>query len=313
MGLPIYWLLSASQHLEMHLMITEENKEHKFQILESGEVLLVEWAFALNELAFSSKEGLANFRELETLAASHWFKGTVGELPKTKTAYDAAVKFRDIANEKGVIRGEDFKLKEVEGGTILGTFLSNSCAYKKCCAERKYAGKKFLCLRATPFVTAVNIMTDKNYVGELIPEKTEPGEICLVKGIQKERNFKIGLSYKLGSGTVKINEKDLAGIGISIIDTVEILPNRKELTDKKLIAMSYSDRKYPAGMILISVIDAKKLGLTEKDTVSVNKAAPGAQPNIVSEFTINKESVAKTTTPKIMPIAEQTGGHTNER
>jgi len=201
--------------------------------IEGAEELIVEWGYALNEFAFSSKEGLNNFREIEEDAANHWLKKTIGRLlPKAKTAYEAATKFRDLANQREVILKDNFKLEE-KGETILGTFLSHDCPYKNCCILRKKERKQYICFRATPFVIAMKLMTDKEYKSEIILEQTNPGKVCIVKGVPTQIAFKVGLSYRLSKGTVKINDLDLKKIGIGIIDNVTVMPSRKEISGKK--------------------------------------------------------------------------------
>jgi len=118
----------------------------------------------------------------------------------------------------------------------------------------------------------MKLMTDKEYKSEILFEQTNPGKICIVKGLTTQIAFKVGLSYKLSKGTVKINDIDLAKIGIGLIDNVAITPSGKENGGKKLILMSYSQTKYPAGMVVMNIQDAKSLGLSEKDTVYVIKA-----------------------------------------
>jgi len=66
-----------------------------------------------------------------------WFQRD--ELQKVKTGYEAAVKYRDIADERNVIKKENFNLKEDKEGNVLGTFLSEDCPYRDCCIERKKA------------------------------------------------------------------------------------------------------------------------------------------------------------------------------
>lgn len=259
-----------------------QEKSSKSEILEGAEELLSEWGYALNEFAFSSREDFNNFLEIETLAANHWLKKTIGKLPKTKTAYEAAVKYRDLADERKIILKNNFKLEE-KGEMVLGTFLSHDCPYKACCIARKNEGKKYLCFRATPFVIAMESMTDKTYRSEVLFEQTQPGSTCMVKGMQTQISFKVGLSYKLSRGTVKINEVDCGKVGIGIIDTVRISPSRKEIAGRKLNAMSYSQTKYPAGMILMSIADAKSLGLEEKDTIYVKKAGEKEEVSLVGE------------------------------
>lgn len=250
------------------------------KVLEGAEELIVEWSYALNELAFASRGGLNTFREIEETAADHWLKKIAGKLPKTKTAYEAAMKFRDIADERKVILKDNFKLEEKEG-TVLGTFLSHDCPYKNCCILRKKEGKKFICFRATPFITAISSMTDKEHRSEILYEQTNPGKVCIIKGIPTQTAFKVGLSYRLSKGTVKINDIDLEKIGIGLIDNVTITPSRKELSEKKLTAMSYSQTKYPAGMIIMNIQDAKSLGLEEKDTVFVTKAGEKEEAKLI--------------------------------
>ena len=121
--------------------MVEQQSPKARTVLEGAEELLNEWAHALDELAFSSREGLTTFREIESDAAKHWFQSVIGALPKAENAYDAAIKFRDIADKRGVIIKDNFKLEEKEK-EILGTFLSHDCPYKKCCAARKKEGKR---------------------------------------------------------------------------------------------------------------------------------------------------------------------------
>lgn len=237
---------------------------------EGAEELLVEWGYSLNELAFGSKEGSNTFREIERAAATHWFASTVGKLPKTKTAYEATVKYRDLADERGVIDKKNFKLEE-KGETIFGTFLSQNCPYKECCINRKRDGKEYLCFRTAPFVTAVRLMADKEYQAKVIYNRTQPGKVCSLEGTPTERAFTVGLSYKLGRGTVKLHETDCTKLGLDLIDTITVVPSRKELEGKSLAAMSYSQTRFPAGMAVLNVADAKSLGLEEKDTVYIRK------------------------------------------
>lgn len=252
----------------------------KAEFLEGAEELLSEWAYSLSRLAFSSREGLNTFKEIERDAATHWLKRTVGELPVAKTAYEAAVRFRDLSNERKVTKKENFKLEE-KGETILGTFLSQDCSYKNSCIALKKEGKNYLCLRATPFVIAIDLMADKHYKAEVLYEQTQPGTVCIIRGLPTELTFKVGLSYKLSKGTVKIHELDCEKVGIGIIDTITINPTRKVISDRKLVAMSYSQTKYPPGMILMNVGDAKSLGLEEKDTIFIRKAGKGEEAKLV--------------------------------
>jgi len=259
-------------------MVANEKTESK--VLEGAEELISEWGYALDELAFSTREGFNAFREIESDAARHWFKTTVGKLPKTKTAYEAVVKYRDLADERKVISKDNFKLEE-KGETILGTFLSQDCPYRSCCIERKKENKQFVCFRATPFIVAIRLMAEKEYKADVLYEQTNPGKACMLKGVPTQIAFKVGLSYKLGKGNVKINDLDCGKLGIDIIDKVTITPSRKELAGKKLTLMSASQTKYPAGMVIMNIADAKGLGLEEKDTVFINKAGEGEDVKLV--------------------------------
>lgn len=240
-------------------------------VLEGAEELLVEWGYALNELAFASRGGYNTFKEIEKAAATNWLKRVAGELPKTETAYQAAVQFRDLADQRKVIAKQNFQLEE-KGGMVQGIFLSKDCPYRKCCMERKKIGKQFVCFRAAPFIKAIKLMAEKEYKSEVLYEQTEPGRSCLVRGLPTEMTFTVGLSYKVSRSTVKIHELDCQKIGIGIIDQVMVQPTRKEITGKRLVALSYSQTKYPPGMILMNVADAKSLGLLESDTIIIRKA-----------------------------------------
>jgi len=250
------------------------------KVLEGAEELISEWGYALDELAFSTRDGFNTFREIENDAAKHWFKATVGKLPKVKTAYESVVNYRDLADERKVISKENFKLEE-KGETILGTFLSQDCPYRTCCIERKKENKQFVCFRATPFIVAIRLMAEKEYKADVIYEQTNPGKACMLKGVPTQIAFKVGLSYKLSKGNIKINDIDCAKIGIDIIDKVTVSPSRKELAGRKLTLMSASQTKYPAGMIIMNIADAKGLGLEEKDTVFINKAGEGEDVKLV--------------------------------
>jgi PAS domain S-box-containing protein len=92
-----------------------------------------------------------------------------------------------------------------------------------------------------------------------------------------KRVFKVGISYKLGRGTVKIHDIDCKKIGIGIIDNVVVKPTSKEGSGKKITAMSYSQSKFPQEMIIMSPTDVKSLGLEEEDTVYVTKAVGADQ------------------------------------
>lgn len=274
----------------------------KSSVLEGAEELLTEWGYALNMMAFSSREGFNSFREIERDAATHWFQRIIGKLPKTKTAYEAAVKFRDLADERRVILKGNFKLEE-KGDTILGTFLSHDCPYKKCCIARRREGKDYVCFRAAPFVNAVRLMSGKEYRADVFYEQTEPGKACILRGVPTELAFKVGLSYKLSKGTVKVHELDCKKVGIGMVDTVTVMPSRKEISGRKINAMSYSQAKYPPGMILMNIADAKSLGLGEKDTVFVKKAGEGAEVSLVGE----EEYEAKSGEYETPEVKEESG------
>jgi len=271
--------------------IPKSVKEEKVQtdILEGAEELLVSFANSLNDLAFSSEDGARSESELSSSAARYWFKDYLKELPKVATPYDAVQKFRDFADERKVIIKENFSLKE-KNSIITGTFLSQDCPYRNCCLVRKKEGKKFLCFRAVPFTTAIQLMADKNYRRDVIYEQTTPGKICVIKGSPSEISFKIGLSYKLSSGTIKIHEMDMAALGLDVIETVKVTPSRKEIEKNTLIAMAYSHSKYSPGMVLMNINDAKKIGLDEKDTVYVRLAKQGEQVNLVKDFELDENS-----------------------
>jgi len=269
----------------------ETQKEGKSKVLEGAEELLVEWGYALNQLAFSSRKGFNAFREIEIEAATHWLQ-KIGKLPETKTAYESATKFRDIADEKKIILKKNFKLEE-KGEIILGTFLSQDCPYKKCCMGRKKEGKKFICFRATPFVTAIKLMAGKNYKSQVLYDQTTPGKFCIIKGAPTEIPFKVSLSYKLGVGTVKIHDLDCKKLGIGVVDSITIKPSREEISDRKLTVMSYSQTKYSPGMIIMNMADAKSLGLEEDDTVFVKKSGEKEETTLVKEERYEVEEVEK--------------------
>jgi len=254
--------------------IETKPKASKEQVLEGAEELLTEWAYSLNELGAKTREGYNDFKEIERATAVHWFDSALGKLPKVKTAYEATTKFRDLADSRNVIQKANFELEE-KNEIVIGTFLSHDCPYKKCCALRKKEGKKYFCLRAAPFVIAIELMASQNYKSEVIYEQTFPGKSCLVQGIPSVVSFTVGLSYKLSRGTIKIHDLDAGKIGIDLIDNIVVKPERKGLEGKKLTAMSYTQTKYPPGMIIMNIQDAKTLGLLEKDTVMVTKAGEG--------------------------------------
>jgi PAS domain S-box-containing protein len=85
----------------------------------------------------------------------------------------------------------------------------------------------------------------------------------------KKQVFKVGLSYRLGKGTVKINERDCTKMGVGIVDTVTVKPTSKEIENRKLTVMSLSQTKYPEGMVVMNISDAKSLGLEEESTVFI--------------------------------------------
>jgi PAS domain S-box-containing protein len=100
-----------------------------------------------------------------------------------------------------------------------------------------------------------------------------------------QRVFKVGISYKLGKGTVKIHDIDCKKIGIGIIDNVVVKPTKKELINRKVTAMSYSQSKFPREMIVMSPADVRSLGLEEEDTVYVTKSTGGQEDvEFVDEF-----------------------------
>lgn len=257
-----------------------KGSEQVKKVLEGAEELLTEWANALDENAFASPEGMRNVNEIESDAAKHWLQTTVGALPKAKTAFKAAEKFRDLAEKRNVIVKENFKLEE-KNEIILGTFLSHDCPYKKCCSTRKKEGKKFLCFRSTPFTIAIQLMTNQNYKTEVLSEQTNPGSVCIIQALPSQISFRVGLSFKLSKGTVKIHDLDAEKVGVDLIDTVVVKPSRKEIADKKVTLMSYTQTKYPPGMVLMNVSDAKTLGLEEKDEVFISKAGGGEEATLV--------------------------------
>ena len=254
-------------------------------VLEGAEELLVEWANALDETFFSSNQGKAAVLDIEAFAASHWLKSSVGKLPKKETPFAAAEAFRQIAHERNVITKDNFKLEEEKNSGILGTFLSHDCPYRKCCAARVQKGKEFLCFRATPFKAAIKLMANKDYRIDVLPHRTTPGKVCLVRASPAQLSFRVGFSYKLSKGVVKIHDVDLQKIGIGLVDTVTIRPSDEEKAGSQLTAMSYSQSKYPVGMIILNIKDAQSLGLNENDTVLVNKAGQKEEAILVDEET----------------------------
>jgi hypothetical protein len=248
---------------------------------ESSEELLLAFANSLDDLAVESKEGLNVEYKISSNAAHYWFRNAVGTLPKANSPYEAAEKFREIADNHGVIKKENFRLSE-KNKIINALFISSDCPYKKCCGERKAQSKGFVCFRAIPFITAINLMTGQDYRREVIVEKTTPGQLCTIQASPMESKFSVGYSYKLSSGTIKVNELDLPKIGIDIIDTVKIIAKSPEGKENNMIALAYSQTKYPTGMIIMNIKDAIDLGIKEKDVVSIKKASAKESPKIAS-------------------------------
>ncbi len=97
--------------------------------------------------------------------------------------------------------------------------------------------------------------------------------------------FRIIISNKVSKGTVKINEDDAIKIGVGLVDDVIIKPTKKEIADRKLVAMSLTAKTCPQDAVIINAGDANLLGLEEDDTVFINKTEAEEKPEFVEEET----------------------------
>jgi PAS domain S-box-containing protein len=94
--------------------------------------------------------------------------------------------------------------------------------------------------------------------------------------MSKQLVFKVALSYKMSEGSVKLNEKDAQKAGLDLVDTVIVKPTDKEISGRKISAMSMTASRLPEGMIVLSIPDLRQLGLEEGDTVYIVKSGTEA-------------------------------------
>lgn len=284
-----------------------EGMKKKAMVLEGAEELLVEWAFSLSDFAFASNNKYQFFREIERNAALHWFKRIFGTLPKANTPYEAAITFRDLADERNVILKENFELEE-DGNGVIGTFKSHDCPYRECSALRLKENAPFVCFRATPFITAMQLMINQQFKSEVIIEKTIPGEVCNVRAMPVLTQLRVALSLRQGKGTVKINEIDRQTIGIDFVDNVVI--KSIDGSNEEIALMSFVQSRTPSGHIFMNPIDAKSAGIKEDDLVYIITETEGKDVDLVGnlpdlnpwdlfEDETDYENVSKTSTKKI--------------
>ena len=235
--------------------------------LEASSEMLNEWIFALVSSA-QTVTGLSDFRIIERVAAQHWFNQTLKmKLKKMKTAYEACLQYRELADQTGVMKKELLEIHEKGTTAVEGTFLQ-PCSYVKACSWiNDDAGLQLICLRATPFVMAIELITGKVYKSQLT--KFDREKACIVQAIPSQREFSVLISGKLGSGTVKVSEADLKSMDLDFVDNVYVTPSREGAKASKF--MSFSQSKLPSGTIMIGIADAVKLGVQERDVVYIKR------------------------------------------
>jgi PAS domain S-box-containing protein len=120
--------------------------------------------------------------------------------------------------------------------------------------------------------------------------------------------FKVGISYKVKKGTIKINEKDCKKLNIRIVDNVTVSPTRQDISKRKVTAMSLSTTKFPEGMLIMSLADTRELGLEEEDTVIIRKAGEGEELSLVKEqsnkYSGDPQSSTAHPEPYVAPVTE---------
>lgn len=234
--------------------------------LEASSEMLNEWIFALEKLT-QTPNGLRWYREIEADAARGWFtRNLPAKFKPTRTAYDACVQYRELADSTGLLTKEQLILEE-KGRNVQGTFLQ-PCPYVKACIWTREGGMNLVCLRATPFIMAIELIAKKTYKSQLA--SFDPEKACVVLGLPAEKEFEVVASAVLGEGSLRVNPVDARDLGVDFVDNVVVNVVREE-SRARLNLMAFTSSTVPAGMVVMNPIDVRRLELKKQETVSLRR------------------------------------------
>jgi hypothetical protein len=210
-----------------------------------GPFLLDEWMDAIERLRINDPR---TYEKIEDYANKEWASFIADELEVADQPLDLIKNYLNLISEKGIIIRKDITA-EKKGEKIIITVSGDNTSFVR---------------RGKFFSHLIEIANSKIYDFKEI----ESGNTCKIELSPSVFTLRVGLSYKIGRGSINISEKDLGKLGMDMIENVTLVPYGK---DTGIGEMMFSNSKVPRGYVFMNVADATLIGLKEMDKVELIK------------------------------------------